>query len=502
MDLFEDDSKKRLDALLGDSFELSDLQKTKIKSLEKELEHKKTHEEKHRERKQATSLDTGIPYSLVDMDVVKIAIMVGMIKSKSVLEGKKKDTSMSIIDMLFGLGGGGHLVDKEEGNNIPIYYQPTSRLVSEQIKLDYHSKHIQAECRQFTTLCTAHLQHHLAEIRKTTVMDLETLTVPCYVDTCQTTLTTMLDFLEDETNKKELDELVGSIGTIRNSLLGPVSIHDYIELVKAHILTFKKFKVPKKIVAKHLSWIDCMVSLYPGFHQRAPPQADIQRLCQELEFRCHQNDPMLKPFNMYHVTRECCTPAVTCVDLEHLLSKCFVGPYRHNPVVYLPLQHGKGASASTWSFYVLKELKPNGKRLWVIDHSLVKTSDEVGTLLMAYMTHMFKTLHKAAFGDNTYRPGFLQKSAIGPLFKMLIKNMLIVNNKARFREFMACLVMKTSTLIATAEDLFNSQQNTVYTSDMLPSVQACTTNEHSLVKSLFDEASKYSLLFLHKDMKN
>lgn len=487
MDLFEEDSKKRLDDILGDSFELSDQQKIKIKSLEKELEDKKTNEEKNKERKEATSLDTGIPYSLVDMDVIKIATMVGMIKSKSVLEGKKKDTSMSLIDMLFCFGGN----TQQSTSSIPFYYKPASKVVSDQVKMDYHSQYIQTECSKFTKLYVSHIQHHLAKIRKTTIMDIDKLTISSYIETCKSTMNMMMEFLEDETDKKEIDDLVCIISTIRNSLFGPMTIQDYIELVKTQVVSFKKFKVSKKIITKYLSWLDSMFTMYPGFHHHAPTEIDIKCIHQELEFRCHQNDPILKPFNMYHITRECCTPSLTCIDIEHMLTKCFIGPYHNNPVVYLPLD------GSQWAFYVLKEIK-NKTRLWVIDHSLVRTSDEVGTVLMAYMTQMFKTLHKAAFGDNNYRPGFLQKSAIGPLFKMLIKNMLVVNNKARFREFMAHLIINKSTIIATDNDLFNSQQNITYT-DLLPSV---ATNEHRLIKSLFDDKSKYSITFLNKDMKN
>jgi hypothetical protein len=189
------------------------------------------------------------------------------------------------------------------------------------------------ECGKFTKLCTTHIQHHLAKIRKTTIMDIDKLTIPSYVETCKSTMNMMLEFLEDETDKKEIDDLVCIISTIRNSLFGPMIIQDYIELAKTHILTFKKLKVPKKIITKHLSWIDFMFTMYSGFHHYAPTDSDIKHIHQELEFRCHQNDPILKPFNMYHVAKECCTPALTCINIEHVLTKCFIGPYHNNPVI-------------------------------------------------------------------------------------------------------------------------------------------------------------------------
>jgi hypothetical protein len=330
-------------------------------------------------------------------------------------------------------------------------------------------------------------------IQERVIMDIGPISIKNYVKACKSTMEMIIDSLEDETDKKEIDEAMKTVKIIRTSLLGPISIIEYINLLKEQVHTFKKLKVTKKLITKHLSWIDSFITMYPGFNQKVITSHDIDIISKEIEFRCHQNDPKLIPFDMSSIMRECCTPTLSCVNIEYLLSKCFVGPYHNNPIIYLPLTPHKG---NHWSFYVLKEIK-NGIRLWVIDHSLIKTSDKVGTALMMYMFQLFRTLHMAAFGDNDYRPGFIGKTPLGPLLKTLIKNMLIINNKSRFREYLAWLVINKSTIIATDMDVFNSQQNTMYNDvDMV----SMSKNEHKLVKSLFDNKSKYSISFLTKDL--
>ena len=496
MDLFEEDSQRRLDTLLGDSLELSTEQKTKIASLEKELEDRRNYEEKNKERKKAVALDTGIPYNMVDIDVIKIATMVGMIKSKSVLEGKKKDTSMSLIDILFGNGSSPSGEDK--GPTIPFYYQPAINTVTESDKINYHSRAVQAECEIFTTMATAHIQKHLSTIREHVVIDIDKLSVPSFVKTCKSTMDMLIESLEDETSKKEIDETLHVICLIRNSLFGPISIANYIELVKEQLMLFKQLKIQKKLITKNVSSIDSFLTLRSSFSHKSFSETCVDALKRELDFRCHQNDPKLKPFDMYEITKECCTPSLACVDVEHLLSKCFLGPYHNNPVVYLNLSVGNNRKVH-WAFYILKEIT-NGKRLWVIDHSLIKTSHELATVLMTYTVQLFRTLHCVAFGDNTYRQGFLKKTVIGPLLKTLVKNILFVNNASMFREFLAYLVMTKSTITPTDNDLFNSQKNTPYNHADL--VSKVSKNDHKLIKSLFDETSKYSITFLSNDLKS
>lgn len=468
MDLFEKDSQKRLDALLGDSFELTSQQKNKIKLLEKELEDKKIHEEKNRKRKEITSQNTGIPYDIVDMDVIKIATILGIIKSKSILEGKTPDISPSLISMMFEKPP-----DTGQNPPIPIYYQCSLNTVSEKVKLEYISKHIQDKHSRFKKLCKAHMHHHLEKIKETTIIDIKDLTIASYIDACKTTMNTMIEFLEDDDDP---DELIHIISVIRNSLIGPISIQQYIELIKQQILALKRLKLP----IKHLSWLDSFTTMYPGFFHQKP---DMTSIHQELEFRHHQLYPVLRPFDMHIVVKHCFIPTIACVDIKQFLSKCFVGSYHNNPIIYLP-------GCGHWAFYILKEIR-NEIRLWVVDHSLIKTADELSISLMSYMVQLFKTLYKAIFGDNIYRSGFLDKYPIKPILKILIRNILEVSNKSNFRQYLSELIITKSTIIATENDLFNCQKNITYD---YPT--ETTLNKHTLIKSLFNDTTNYTRSFL------
>ena len=135
------------------ALKLTKEQKERIKKLEEEIVQKKEYEKKNRVRKEESSKRTGIPFSMIDMDVVKIGTLLGIIKSKNVLEGERENQqgqkkTLTLLDIFLG--------DNDVGCNdiFPPYFQNAPRFIQENEKIEYHKKLVHKVCNDFSNFLT------------------------------------------------------------------------------------------------------------------------------------------------------------------------------------------------------------------------------------------------------------------------------------------------------------------------------------------------------------
>lgn len=419
--------------------ELTHEQKEKLQKLEKELAQKKEYEEKNRHRKEKTSETTGIPYNMIDLDVVKFATMFGMIKSRAVREGKEIDTSgSSLLTTLLG-GTAGNSVDY---SSVPSHFRLCQKRTTEADRIGYHQDYVQSACDAFSRNVKGMIIQEFKNLHQYIEINVDKFSIDDFKSSVQATIEIVFENLEDEDD----DELWDTLSLLRNSLLGALDVCEYSAMVKTHIEKLKKMKKSRASILAHLSWNDGRLSCYPGFQCKTGVYNEYFRIYRALEIKSFTRDPSLQPFDF---VKNCCIPTLMMVSVLDVLSHGLLGPYRNNSIGYLALDPK--------AFYIIGEIK-NGIRYWMLDNSLVAVSDKISTVITKYLITLFRTFYRQCFGDRVYRSKCVLTSftAHADVFRMLLANLDMVNHKIKLHTYLKDLVRRKSPIIPTEYDVFNS----------------------------------------------
>lgn len=432
------------------SLELTAEQKEKLRKLDEEMKRKKEHDEKSRTRREASSKATGIPVDIVDMDVIKVGTLLGLIKKKSILEGKEPDTTGSLLKMF--LGGEGNKIDCSK---IPPNFRNAPRIATEADKISYHQQYVQQQCQRLSTITMELIKQEMANINSHTAVNLESPTIDNLKTSCVETLDVLLEELCED--GEDDDELWSTISAVRNALLGAVDICEYQKILKEHIVMLRKANKAHARILGHLSVNDVRLSLYEGcLTQTKGPltRDDSMRLSREIELRCYMKPPELKPFNFDDIVRQCCIPSLVCVPVGQVIEKGLVGPYRNNSIGYLNIG---GTQNTPWSFYNLKSINPDGARLWVLDNRLWVLTENMISTMTAYMIRTFRTFYHEYYGTNAFKTGFWTASHNKhyDAFMNMMNNLSFISNHVMFHNFLMMVLMQASPLIPTDYDFFN-----------------------------------------------
>ena len=432
------------------SLELTAEQKEKLRKLDEEIKRKKEHDEKSRTRREASSKATGIPLDIVDMDVIKIGTLLGLIKKKSILEGKEPDTTGSLLNILLGGEGG-----KIDFSKIPRNFRNAPSIATETDKIRYHQQYVQRQCQHLSTITNSLIKQEMTNINSHIAVNLESNTIDNLKTSCVDTLDVLLEELCE--GGEDDDELWSTISAVRNALLGPMDICAYKKLLNEHIVMLRRAGKAHARILGHLSVNDVRLSLYKGcLTQTKGPLTpeDSMRLAREIELRCYMKPPELKPFNFDDIVRHCCIPSLVCVPVAEVIEKGLVGPYRNNSIGYLNID---GGHTTPWSFYNLKSINPDGARLWVLDNTLWVLTDNMISTMTAYMIRIFRTFYFEYYGTNAFRPGFwaLSRNKHYDAFINMMNNFSFISNHAALHKFLMTVLIHGSPLIPTDYVFFN-----------------------------------------------
>lgn len=434
-------------------------QKIKLQKLDEEIKLKKEYEIKNLSRKQASSIATGIPIDIVDMDVIKIGTLLGLIKKKSVLEGKEPKTTNFLLDLLLGNN------EKEiqfDYSKIPKHYKTTQEKVTEYEKINYHQEFVQKQCTYFSEITINTIKSQLTIIQKHILINLEQLSIPVFISNIKENMEVIFNELIDTNDDSEEDELWLILSVLRNSILGPINICEYKQILVEQILHLRKSNKSHKKILNHLSLVESRLILYPGgLHLIKDPlsQDDISKLITELQFRTFTKNPQLQPFEISNITKDCCTPSLLHLPLDIVLKISMLGPYMNNSIGYLNnllnSNDSCGSKTNPWSFYVLSTINTDGSRLWVLDYKIKTFSLIFITSITNYLIKIFRTFYKENFGTNNFIDAFYKKTYHFDVYLNIIRNLIFISKHSLFVEFLKDIIIQKSCIIPTEYDFFN-----------------------------------------------
>lgn len=430
---------------------LSTEQKEKLRKLDEELTRKKEHEEKSRSHREASSKATGIPLDIVDLDVIKIGTLLGLIKKKSILEGKEPDTTGSILTMLLGNDDKSSRIDL---SRIPRNFRNTTNIVSEADKITYHQQYVQKQCQHLAFITMELIKQELSNINRYIIFNLETSTIDNLKTSCLETLEVLLEELCD--GEDDL-ELWLTLSVVRNALLGVVDVCEYKSILNQHIVLLSKAGKSYKSILQHLTISDLRLSLYSGCLTRTKGPilvGDANRLSREIVLRSYMKPPELKPFNFVDIVKHCCIPSLVCVPIDEVIENGLIGPYRNNAIGYL---NQVSNSEIPWSFYNLKSITADGARLWILDNKLSVLTNHMISTMTSYLVKTFRTFYHEYYGCNVFQIGFWLegKNNHYDAFLNMLRNLSFISNHSMFHRFLMSILIQRSPLIPTEYDFFN-----------------------------------------------
>ncbi|MGL5962114.1 MAG: hypothetical protein ACRCZ0_09230 [Cetobacterium sp.] len=437
------------------SLSLTHEQKEKLQKLEKEIQLKHEYEIKNLPRKKASSKATGIPIDIIDMDVIKIGTLLGLIKKKSILEGKEANTTSSLLDLFIGSEDTTKNIDY---SNIPPHYRNTQQKVSESEKIEYHQQFVQQQCNYFSEITMNTIKTQLNLIQEYISINLEELTISNFV----TIVTDNMDVVFEELIENPCDlELWTVLSVLRNSLLGPLNICEYKKIIVDQIVILRKHNKTHKNILNHLSLIEARLILYPsGLNILNGPLCnnDFTKLINELQFRTYTKNPKLQPFDVEDILRHCCTPSLLNLPLDIVVKISLLNPYMNNSIGYLnSLPKSQIIKKDSWSFYVLSTINLDGSRLWVLDYKIKTFSIIFINSVTQYLIKIFRTFYRECFDTNDYIPNFYHQTVTThfDVFVNIIKNIVFVSNYSLFNQFLKDVIIQKSCIIPTEYDFFN-----------------------------------------------
>jgi len=440
-----------------DGLELSEEQKDKLAKLDMELKRRAEYEKANKTRKEQQSLATGIPANIIDLDVIRIGKFLGLIKNKSVLEGKESGQKGTFLDLIFG-----NDEPKFDKTKIPRPYKNSSPCVSELEKIEYHQTFVQKQCDSFANMSINTIQERVKQISQYIVITLDELTPESFISVCKENMEVIFEEVLSCSDSDELDELWPVLTTLRQSLLGPMNIYSYKRLLVEQITRLSQVNKTSAEIQKHLTGFECYLSMYNNcllkkdlsFHVT---DSDRVNLVRELQFRTFTKDPVLKVFDYSDLVKQSCVPSLLLLPLDMVLEFSMLGPYMNNSIGYLNL-NGK---ESPWSFYILRDINTEGVRFWVLDINLLEFTKRFTKSLLIYLANMFRTFYFECFNTNKFIDDFwtcLSTTNLNkhlPIFQNLIDNLALLSNSEKFRKLLMTILMKKSCLIPTEYDYYD-----------------------------------------------
>lgn len=431
-------------------------QQDRLAKLDEEIATKQAYEEKNRERKLASSRRTGIPYNLVDSDVVRIGTLLGLVKSLDALEGRTKEEKFSILDLFLDNLSSSQSTTNDNYSKIPPYFSPTPNRITEAKRIDMHRSFISLQCTKFCSFVSEMLRQEMNDIDAHLCITLPNLTIETFVNVVKVNSTIVLDALKDEND----DELWEQLYVLRNSLIGCMNICEYKNFVIDQIATLVKWGKLDIQILKNLSFLDANLSLYPGFQTVRSVPSETYKIQRELVVRNHMKDPELKAFDLKTIIKECCVPSLMFVDLSEILANGIVGPYRNNSISYI-----------NSGYYALKSII-DGIRLWILDEELTIFSERLRSEILSYTVKLLYT---------HWRESYKSKNQVT---EYLLKNVKLLCKPHDFRSSICYLVKTQSQWYATELDVFDSfpdKQHSIQLATLIDLPECIRTIEKEMI---------------------
>lgn len=391
-------------------------QEERLEKLEQELLQKKTYDEKNRDRIMEVSKQTGIPYNLVDTDVVKIGSMLGLIQNQTRREDGKKEENL--MDILFGDEKSEKPIDYSK---VPPYFMLAPMSITEVEKLHFQREQVKHACNMYYTYLGTILQTECNRLHRYLTFSVQQPSVELFIETVRDNMDVIFEMLMEE----EDDELWEQLRILRYALSNMIPLCEYKKLISAQILLLsKKYSVDK--IFSNISYVDAKMTLFVKSEEKSDKN-DINRLLHAIVIRSHNRDPELKAFDMERVKRECMNPVYMFLPLERVFHHFIMGPYNNDAIGYLRPQ-----------FYILKCITNEGVRMWILDDTLTMFSEQIRICVLRYCEKLLNTLNAKKLDVS-----------------MIERNVRFLSNSQNFRNYVCKIISGNSNIIPTEADVFD-----------------------------------------------
>lgn len=426
---------------------LTDVQLERLDRLEREMRAKSEYEERNRSRKLASSKRTGVPYDLVDTDVVRIATMFGLITSREKLEGgdgssSSKKTAGSIIDVLLGSV---EATGRTDYADVPAYFSLGPVRYREDDVVELRNDLVRDARERFDAYVSRAIDAELNRLASDTSLRVDPVdkTIESFVEAIRETRDVVLDDLES-CNDYDRRDLLNQTRSLTNALLGFVPICDYKALVVDTIKRLERYgSTPELIASEGLSFVDANLSLYAGF--RSVRAVDLDYYSDKARFdRAAKSHSRRRdePFDMRRVLDECLVPSYMFLAAEEIIERAVTSPYGDFAVRYAAdFDRSSGSS-----FYVLKSVTSRSSvRLWILDRWLVTFCERLRSACLEYCAKMTRTFVDE-YGDE------VRSSSV---YANLTRALRFFARPKSFRDCVARFVQRSNRLVSTELDVFN-----------------------------------------------
>jgi len=446
-------------------FELTEEQEKKLRALEKELSEKKKRADRLKKVLDERSEKTGVRHDLVDTDVFGIAVMLGFIDDKDILEGKKPKKNRK--------GGGGGLIaaffgakdaaDEEDGaitrdlSKMPIGYTTlmTEERVTEKDKTRMISERVRSECEAYIAYVDGKVNAERDQLaRSTIILDLNPDVKDKrneFIKLCVDAVNNLLFSNDDEEDDEDEDSVDETICNTRYAMLGLMPLLDYKRELLREI---EAFRTKYSRAPKYLSNVDRYLVLHPRFHEYPLDAVDESKLLQDCVVRSYVRDPKLRPFDIDAVTRSCLVPSVFGVDVKEILRLGILSPYLTSSFGYVLRNRVSASTPKKKVYYLLTNLLENGDvRVWTCDADLTRMTEEIRRRCGDYCVEIFRSMYRRVFGHNDYH----RRENIERLPRALLacaRNIFWLYDSKSVREFFLDVAQP---IIPTSRDVFNYQ---------------------------------------------
>jgi hypothetical protein len=423
--------------------ELTSEQKEKLRKLDIEMKQKSVREIENKQWKIETSKKTGIPTDIVDLDVIKIGMVLGIINNLDVFEGREKAEKNSLLDIFLGNDEEDEKEDlSAEYEKIPSHYAFAPIRTTEQNKYNYHAQYVRTACDTYNELIKNLITQRIDVLCQYIYLSFENYSVESYVNVIKENINIVLQCLETEDDV----ELWEQLSVLRMSLLPVIHVCDYKLMINDHIKILTAFKKSNKKILSHLTPIESVFTLASNFKRNVKySDEDKKLLYTELLIRKYTKDPSLRVFNFEEIVSHCCVVSTLFIPIKNIIQSQIIGPYMNNSIGWL---------TNVKSFYVLNKI--SGKiRLWVMDYNLITFSQELSIKCAEYCCKLFNTFYKSYFETNNYISGFWLKSEI---FVNLLNSIQWLSSFNLVNQYVKEIIQSQAQIIPTELDAFNTFQ--------------------------------------------
>jgi hypothetical protein len=387
-------------------------QTRKLDALAEDMRRKAEARARNSERNERSARETGIPLSVIDLDVVQFAMIAGFVGDRDNLEcspARRRSSPPSMLRaMLLGDGaanGEQHRAGKPNYERVPSYYviADDAHRADETARTAALHAHVGERCAEFSRAMRVAILRETDELARNDVIleRADLIDIDAFRATCERTLDFYVDEMMDAVDDADRVSIAHQLRAVKTALVAFLPIHEYATIARSLHRRLSRdddvtpngpqrplgsINIAKLALTTIDRWLlrreDDDDDDYKEEGDDGGALDDVERLRLSTIVAQYTRDPQLVPFSMRRLIRRCCTPLIFFVHAREIIDRAIVGPYRHDPVGFL----------YDANYYVLNDVV-DSVRLWTLDADATSLTEH----LRDGLYHYYRRAFRAAF---------------------------------------------------------------------------------------------------------